>query len=246
MVLILTATIRPANGVFNLSLKDENERCKQYKDALIYYIKNIPGIKIVLCDNSDTDISEFDDIFRLSQENNCQFEILSFKGNIQETVKRGKGFGESEIVTYALENSKLLQEDIDNYFVKVTGRLILTNLAKQMQSFNREIIYINSSIDGNGRTIADTRTFAMNTDSYNKYFKDAGAFVDDHNDVFLESIFYDRIQKFSLVTRNMPYYPRIVGISGSNGYQYSYTEWKCKIKDILSKFNHYGVKYGKF
>ncbi len=242
MVLILTATVQPSNEVYNLALKDADERCRQYKEALTYYIDNNPKINIVFCDNSDIDISEFEDIKELSIKNNCNLEILTFKGNVQETINKGKGFGESEILSYALRNSKLIKEDKDKFFIKVTGRLVLTNLAKQMKRFNNNIMYINSSIDGIGRTIADTRTFAMSTDCYHKYFEKSGQLVDDQNGMFLEVIYYETIMKFALMTRNMPYYPRIVGKSGSGGYQYSFKEWKCKVKDLLSIFNHYGVK----
>ncbi len=242
MVLILTATVHPAEGVFNLSIKDKDERCRQYKEALTYYIENVPGIKMVFCDNSDMDVSEFDDMKELSLKNKCNLEILTFKGNVQETINKGKGYGESEIVTYALRNSRLIREDKDKFFIKVTGRLILTNLAKQMQRFNNNIIYINSTVDGNGNLTADTRTFAMNTDNYSIHFETAGRFVDDKKGVFIERVFYNTIRKFTLYTRNMPYYPRILGCSGSNGYQYSYKEWKCRIKDFLSGFNYYGVR----
>lgn len=242
MVLILTATVHPADGVFGLTVSDAAERCRQYKEALQYYIENIPGINIVFCDNSDMDISQFDDMVKLSLENNCRLEILSFKGDVQETLKKGKGYGESEIITYALRHSKLVKEDKDKFFVKVTGRLILTNLAKMMPRFNNFIIYINTSIDGYNRTIADTRAFAMNTDYYSMLFETAGRHVDDQNGLFLEKIYYDTIRKYTMPTRNMPYYPRIIGVSGSSGYQYTYKEWKCRIKDLLSRFNHYGIR----
>ena len=242
MVLILTATVHPAEGVFNLSVKDKEERCRQYKQALKYYIENVPGIKVVFCDNSDMNVSEFDDVIKLGQKSDCQLEILTFEGNVQETLKKGKGFGECEIINYALKNSRLIADDTDHFFIKVTGRLILTNLAKQIKGFKNNDIYINSTVDGDGKAIADTRTFAMNTEKYRNYFETAGELVDDQNGVFLERIYYNTILGSSLETRNMPYFPRIIGISGSNGYQYSYKEWKCKVKDILSRFNHYGVK----
>ncbi|WP_155244392.1 hypothetical protein [Butyrivibrio fibrisolvens] len=53
-------------------------------------------------------------------------------------------------------------------------------------------------------------------------FETAGRHVDDQNGLFLEKIYYDTIRKYTMPTRNMPYYPRIIGVLGSSGYQYTY------------------------
>ena len=34
----------------------------------------------------------------------------------------------------------------------------------------------------------------------------------------------------------------LVGESGSGGLSYEYTEWKCKIRDVLSQINFYKVE----
>ena len=74
--------------------------------------------------------------------------------------------------------------------------------------------------------------------------KASGAYrqVMDEGGMILEVVYTQVLRNCGIKVSNFPRYPRIVGMSGSGGLIYGYTEWKCKIKDLLSQFNFYKVK----
>jgi hypothetical protein len=80
----------------------------------------------------------------------------------------------------------------------------------------------------------------MPVKTFNSFFIDEYKKVDDDGGYILESVYTDVVRNNHLKIRNFPRYPRIVGQSGSGGIAYEYTEWKCKIRDILSVTNLYG------
>lgn len=255
MVFLHTATVNPSNRVSDLAVNSADDRLKQYRDSLEFCINNIPSVKMVFCDNSGFDTSEMNDLVTLAKEKGCLIELLSFKGNTEETVRHGKGYGESEIVSYALSNSRLIREDNDQYYIKMTGRLFVDNIASIItkiqksiiksridQASARDTVFINATDDGKGAIVADTRIYSMSIDTYKKYWANAGEQVDDSKGDYLERVFINTIRQNGLKSRNLPEFPRITGVSGSNGYQYSYNEFKCRIKDILSVFNYYGIR----
>ena len=101
-------------------LTDVSERLKQYIECIEFYLCKTSINKIVFCENSNY---KFDSraLYELAKKNNKLLEILQFNGNYSQIVDRGKGYGEGEIIEYALQNSKLFLQS--KYFVKVTGRL---------------------------------------------------------------------------------------------------------------------------
>ena len=104
------------------TLTNQHVRQKQYIHALNYYIQNTE-YPIVFTENSGIDISQYFKTYII----NRRLEVLTFCGNSKKD--RGKGYGEAEIIEYALTHSSLITE-INNtlYIIKITGRLIVDNL----------------------------------------------------------------------------------------------------------------------
>ena len=120
MILLLTACINP-NGMTMTALSDKEERREQYVKAINYYLKNTK-FPIVFTENSGTDISTlFENAIKSGR-----LEYLSFDGN--HAKERGKGYGECEIIQYALKNSTTIQSAKDKRIAKITGRLIIKNI----------------------------------------------------------------------------------------------------------------------
>ena len=55
-----------------------------------------------------------------------KLESLSFTGNEKRIASCGKGYGEDDIIEYALKHSDLLKEA--TYFCKLTGWLKVDNI----------------------------------------------------------------------------------------------------------------------
>jgi len=241
MVLIITGTIAPASQAF-LKVTDKDERLEQYISCIRFFINSKSVNKIIFCDNSDykDEAGEFKKLTNEAKGKGIHLESLFFKGNAENVVLHGKGYGEGEIMEYIFSHSELIKGE--DYFYKITGRLIVNNIKDIVRlTTKKNICHINIP-NATRRDILDTRFYGMPVKMYREYFLKAYENVDDSKERFLEHVFAHilRDKKRGLKHRNIPRYPRLTGRSGSSGGDYVYTEWKCKIKDVLSLFNYYG------
>lgn len=236
MVLLITGTIKPASGVPSLTLTDSDERLKQYISSIEYFLLKTSINEIVFCDNSNCSEGCFADLYLLAKRMNKKIEILSFKGNNKKVSVKGKGYGEGEIIEYAMNNSSLIKNS--SFFMKITGRLVVENINDIVARLNPTVFYINMF----NKIRVDTRLYAMPVEFYRKWFLDAKEYVCDAEGYYIEHVFTDIIRKNKVCCRNFPKYPRYIGKSGSTGREYTYSKVKCYMKDFLSIFNFYGVK----
>lgn len=117
-VILLTGTIHP-NSNDILSVKDPQERKKQYLEAISFYLKNT-SYKIIFTENSGTSLKK-------KFEGNERMEFLTFTSPYT-VPDRGKGWKELEIMDYAIKNSKFIKSG--GPVLKITGRLKLLNIDK--------------------------------------------------------------------------------------------------------------------
>ena len=239
MLGIITGTVCPSEDVKQLVLKDRTDRLKQYEESIEFFIDSEAFDKIIFCDNSNFDIKNFEKLEKKAELKGIELEVLSFQGDIQGVKTHGKGYGEGEIMKYIMNHSKLINQE--EFLVKITGRLKVDNIKAIVQRIKKESVYFNIP-NRTRRDMYDTRMYGMPVSCFKRYFIDIYPKVDDDNGVFLEHVYTDVLLKNNMKVKNFPRYPRIVGVSGSNGLIYDYTEWKCRIKDILSNINFYKVK----
>lgn len=240
MVLLMTASIEAAQ-ISQLALKNTETRLKQYCHALQFYIKCKKFNKIVFCDNSNY-FYNFDRERELADGKNVQLEILKFKSNYDSVEKYGKGYGEGEILKYIMHHSRLLVDE--QYFYKVTGRLIVKNVAtlvkkeNGMARFNRNL-YAHQSVD--------TRFWGMNKNDYEKILMDSYKKVNDSKGKYLEMRYKKDMENASLPYKSFCAFPMIEGYSGTIGLKYHETEWYTKmIYDFLCRFGIYNSEKGFF
>lgn len=239
MLAIVTGTVKPDREVGKLIIRDEEERLKQYIDSLTFLIESKAFTKIVFCENSNYGTVFFDKPKLLAKKMDIQLEVISFQGDFEQTKLYGKGFGEGEILDYTLKNSKLVKEE--KFFVKITGRIKVNNIKEIVARLKVNRIYFNIP-NYTQRDIYDTRIYAMPIRQFQKNFIDQYFRVKDNEGIFLEHVYTNIIKENRIKVNNFPKYPRITGVSGSTGLQYAYTEWKCKIKDVLSVLGIYKVR----
>ena len=128
-LLLMTATIRPPQGVPALQRVDPAERLADYERALAFYLSlsSVTVDRVVFAENSGSDLGSLE---RIAQQagGRKDVEFLSFEG-LDYPVEHGRSVGETRLIETALERSRLLSElGDDTLFWKVTGRLRFVNI----------------------------------------------------------------------------------------------------------------------
>lgn len=239
MLAIITGTIRPDSGMGGVALNNENERLLQYKKSMEFFIKSKAFEKIIFCENSNFGLEEFQEVKQLANQMHISLELLSFQGNLEKANLQGKGYGEGEILNYIIDNSSLIKGE--DYFIKITGRLVIDNIAKIVSLVDKRNTYFNIP-NLSRKEFYDTRVYGMPIDQFINCFLYSYLGVNDEKGIFLEHRYTDIISINNISIKNFPRYPRIKGISGTLGIEYTYKEWKCKIKDMISRFNAYTIR----
>lgn len=222
-----------------LVLRDEEERLRQYKDSIYFFLESGAFSKVVFCENSNYGTEKLSYLTEFAQKGGIELELLSFQGNVEMSCIHGKGYGEGEIMDYVFTHSRLVEKE--PYFVKITGRLKVDNVKDIVKHINQQRTYFNIP-NRTRRDMYDTRIYSMPVNQFKDFFLNSYKRVMDDQGIFLEMIYTEILQKHSIKVFNLPKYPRIVGMSGSGGGIYEYTEWKCKIRDVFSKMNFYKIK----
>lgn len=239
MLAIITGTINPPQQMGQLTLRDEKERLRQYEESIRFFLESGAFSKIVFCENSNYGAERFSRLFEIAESRGIELEFLSFQGDGKESCIHGKGYGEGEIMEYVFSHSAVARGE--TYFVKITGRLKVDNIRDIVIRIDQNKTYFNIP-NRTKRDIYDTRLYGMPVGQFRCLFINAYDQVMDNEGIFLERVYTRLLQENKIRVHNFPKYPRFVGISGSGGAIYSYTEWKSKIRDIFSLMNVYRIK----
>ena len=228
--LLLTSCVT-TSALFT-KLTDTNKRIELTIQSIKEWIRIQPDIKIVICDGSNYDFSTITkELFPTSK-----IECLYFQNNIDCVKLYGKGFGEGEIINYAVENSRLIKDT--DFFAKCTAKLWVNNYNNCLHSWNgtfksdcncTNIKSINNIEIG----YIDTRFYLVSKLFYNKYLAGAHLNVNDLN-MPLERCFRDAIIKHNINNFIFPNLPMIIGVSGSTEVNYRYT-FKQIIEDKIRR-----------
>ena len=212
-VILLTGCINP-DGMKFTSLNDTEERGRQYIQAIRYYLTST-NYPVIFCENSGTDISTH----FLEPISTNRLECITYQGNQEKT--RGKGYGECDIIEYAIKHSQFIHSQANLRIAKITGRLIVQNirtilsLHQAFSSKHTTFCMINSDL-----SFPDSRLILAHIDFY-KAFLSYKEKIDDANGYFFEHALCDMIKS----NRTFPFSPfficpQVIGISGSSGKAY--------------------------
>ena len=129
-LLVMTATITPAANA-NIKRADPHLRLEDYKQALRFWLAYPhPAItRILLLENSDTDLSALHHIAAHENPLAKQVEILSVPGN-EIPEGRNYGYTEMQLLDDGLALSRLRRET--THMIKVTGRLTFPTLGRAL------------------------------------------------------------------------------------------------------------------
>lgn len=166
--LLITTAINPPQGIPFLTMTNPVLRKITCKAAVYYWIGL--GLKnIVVADATESNLFDINEINELIQLG-IVVEQLPYKQDDEMVIKKGKGYGEGMLLNYALQESKLIQEN--QSFFKSTGKIFVRNfniLVNMILSNNINNIFWRLLGDGSSlKPFADTRffycekTFALN------------------------------------------------------------------------------------
>ena len=234
-LLFLTGCINP-NNITHTLLLDSDIRYKQYVEAIFFYLKET-DLPILFVENSGVDISkEFN-------FNNNRIEILTFYGNVFER-HLGKGFGEMEIIEYALKRSKKIKHS--DFIFKITGRYKILNINSLINQYYQLKPQIQVLVDlRKSLSFSDSRFWGAEKDffkrliEYKDLVNDSRGFFFEHalSKLVLQQIIEGRNYSF---IKNLPRYSGIYATNNTN-YNDSWIYWFPR--NIKHNLRYYLMKY---
>ena len=226
-LLLMTATID--SGYFGntcTKLTDTQERLKQYREALHFYIKESNFDKIVFAENSSSAF-EVDYFTKLAKQNSKSFEYLPVQGDIEKTKTLGKSYGEAKIIQDFIEKSQLLGGE--SSFYKITGRLIVRNINQFVNEKAETRI-----ISQNSYSACVTSFFKLAIEDYWKWFHEGLKGIDEFHGMNIEHAVYRQIDKMQIGVKSFRPYPDISGVIAGTGGKYDKGRRKLRLFSFLS------------
>jgi hypothetical protein len=241
-VILLTACVNPC-GMSSTKLQDTTIRLEQYKQALSFYLSET-SYKILFVENTGYD---FGNDFS-AHINNGRLEYLTFSGNNYD-LSLGKGYGEAQIISYAINNSHFLKKA--SVIIKITGRIIVENVVDLCSGVNipdTKNVMIACNIRPS-KKIGTSTFFVCKKEFLTNYFLPHIQEINETDHIWFEHILYESIIQCKKEKKKILIFPKpikIQGIAGTTSLPYPKTK---RIDYILSYFaaflhNHFG--YMKF
>ena len=203
----------------SVALKDPDQRANYTLDSIGQWLKVSPDIRLVICDGSGYD---FSGIVK-KRYPGSSVECLFFENDKQLVERHGKGYGEGEIIKYALLHSPALNDA--KWFAKCTGKLWVSNFLGCLKEWNDFFLckaYFSHvfSFKSPKFEYVDTRFYLTDKDVYLKYFSEAHLEVGGMNGTSIEDKFKEMVlrNKFTHVVFRVP--PVIQGMGGGAGMYY--------------------------
>jgi hypothetical protein len=228
-VLLTSSVIAHDTGV---ALTDTDERIRLGLESVEQWLKMVPATNIVLCDGSNFDFARIvADRFPLAE-----IECLHFENN-QELVKKfGRGYGEGEIVRYALDHSKYIAKA--GCFAKCSSKLWVENFAQCLSAWNGSLlckgVFLNvfSLFKKTELVYIDTRFYIASCTTYKRYFENVHFQINQAKGHGLEECFRDTFLKNNLQKSLFSHPPVICGVGGGTGTYYK-NSLKRKLKEKI-------------
>lgn len=209
-------------------LCDSDERLRHTLEGLKAWMSVLAFRRIVICDGSGFDLSPHLEQLRESVDTDILLESLCFQNHVPLVTKLGKGYGEGQIVDYALTNSRLLADS--DSFAKCTAKLWVTNAVACLRHYNGTAA-LNLS-GGFMPKYVDTRFYVCSKAFYNSHLRDCHLSVDEDHGLFLEHRFFESIQGTRMYRNTLFPTPIIRGVSGSMGTPHHTSRRNNLVKDF--------------
>ncbi|MBU3878702.1 hypothetical protein HGO97_023170 [Faecalicatena sp. AGMB00832] len=232
MLLLITGCINVNPNTPYVTISDMKDRLNSYKETVRWAIEESTFDKIVFCENSayPFDMGTFQSIAKKKCK---KIEYLTFQGNTSQVIKHGKGYGEGEIIEYAIKKSVLLQHE--NAFCKITGRLKVKNTFELVCDVNKNYFMNKKYLPQ-----VDTRFYYVQKKIFSEYLLKQYLRVNDYEEYYLENVYYDVLRSNKIQYSCFSHRPLFKGVGGSNGTNYDDRKTKLEIiYNVLCKTNLY-------
>jgi len=236
-LLLTSSVIAHDTGV---ALKDTAARIHLALESVSQWLKIDPKLEIVLCDGSSYDFSSI----VVEKFPSAQIECLNFENNQNLVKKFGRGYGEGEIVRYALRHSQFI--DRAGCFAKCTSKLWVDNYLECLKSWNGELlckgVFLNvfSAFKNTVFAYIDTRFYIISCSVYKKYFENAHLHIQGEQGKSLEDCFHDIFIENNIQHSLFNVATVINGVGGGTGKYYknsTHRKIKEKLRIKLVKLN---------
>jgi hypothetical protein len=219
-VLLTSSVIAHDAGV---SLRDPVERTRLAMESVRHWLRLAPGAPIVLCDGSGFDFSGSVH----SAFPGAKIECLFFENDQRAVIERGRGYGEGEIVRYAIEHSREI--NAAGAFAKCTSKLWVENYQDCMRYWNGSGVFkgvfdnVFSALAKTKFVYIDTRFYLVTVDFYKRYFLYAHHGINPSTGYGLEDCFHAVFLERKLAGYLLPSPPVVCGVGGGIGKYYKNT-----------------------
>lgn len=227
--IILTWTIQIVWQVDH-KIKSTTLRLQQYITNITKYIIDSPFNQIIFCENSNYNISSEREILEsLAKFYHKKIELIQFKWDTDRTNLQGRGYGESEIMEYALQKSKLIFDD--QPIIKITWRYYLSNSCEFVNYNHKKNMFIRMSPM---KPRCSTACYIFTPSFYREHLWWIGEKVDDKKgkNSMLEWVFYHQLSQKTHLIETFRVLPKLQAITWS-WYVLQSKYWTDKIKNIL-------------
>lgn len=226
---LLTSCIYIADH--SVQLKDPTDRITHTIESIEEWLKISPETCLVVCDSSGFDFSP------LVREKfpHAAIECLHFEAQKELVRRHGKGYGEGEIIKFAVQNSTYIQQA--DYFAKCTAKLWVENFQQCLKEWNGVFLCkaTFSKVFSLKKTCfdhVDTRFYLVSKDFYWKYLSDAHLNLGKATGISIEDNFRDVVLNQNLQKVLFCNPPVIAGVGGATGKYYN-RKLSKRIKEIL-------------
>lgn len=216
---------------YAVKLTDPTDRYNHTLESIEKWLSIYPGIRLVVCDNSGFDFSQA--VNEKFPEANI--ECLFFVCDKKLVQYHGKGYGEGEIIKYAIQNSTYLKQA--DFFAKCTAKLWVENFNECIIEWNGDFLCNAnfSNVFSFRKTYfnhVDTRFYLVSKDFYLKNLLTAHLNLGGATGIGIEDNFRDTVlaNKLAGVVFYSP--PVIAGKGGGTGKYYN-TKLPKRIKEVL-------------
>ncbi|MBP9068756.1 MAG: hypothetical protein KBG47_04570 [Bacteroidia bacterium] len=236
-ILLLTASVDPAASKTPFThLLDPKLRLQEYLQNIKRIIEEGVFEKIVFCENTNYNY-DYSEIVRFAKSKNVELEPLVFEGNYEKISHQGKGYGEGQIIKYAIMNSKLLLPD--SVFYKLTGRIFIRNIASIVRKNKaKEVIFIRAQ---RKVRIVDARFFKTSVAFFKAHLMEEFVNVNDPEKHYLEMVYFEKLQTINGISR-FNEFPYFMGVSGSTGKKYDQSLYEYLKYSLLLKAGFLNIR----
>jgi hypothetical protein len=215
-------------------LIDPEKRLFHVLEGIDMWLQIQPELHLVLCDGSNFDLGPI----VKNKFPNANIECLHHQNSSEEVFKNGKGYGEGEIIKYALNNSKKLA--LHDVFIKCTGKLWVTNFEDCLKEWNGKFMadahfsrvfhFRPAKID-----CIDTRFYIVNKQFYIDNLLHLYLQTNFEKNCSIEHFFLKKIQDLKLNRYIFSKDPIVCGVGGGSG-EYYKNNLRRSLKKKIKKF----------